>query len=289
MLVALVIDGLDQTIFQTFTSLDLSGYQQYDKALDVYYLSIAYSATMRNWTNLDAFSVSRFLYYYRLVGVVAFELTQVRALLLVFPNTFEYFFDAYEARPGPLGPAPDEPRGSCSGSRRSSGSSSSCRRSGGSTSRSSTRPTPSRAHLRRPDRHVLARRVRGEAVGARGRRRSSWCCWRRGLMAAHPTPAAGRSPADVRRRRQPAARRPDRHRARTAPARRAPVRSGAPREDRPGLAGQRDLRPDAAGRRGGAARDRDRRRDRHRRRTPPSASGSSGAPRLDHPATGGSS
>ncbi len=96
MLACLVIDGLDQTIFQTFTSLDLSGYQQYDKALDVYYLSIAYTATMRNWTSLDAFNVSRFLYFYRLVGVVAFELTQVRALLLVFPNTFEYFFDAYE-------------------------------------------------------------------------------------------------------------------------------------------------------------------------------------------------
>jgi hypothetical protein len=97
MLVALVIDGIDQTIFQTFTTLDLSGYQSYDKALDVYYLSIAYVATLRNWTHADAFVVSRFLYYYRLVGVVAFELTQVRALLLVFPNTFEYFFDFYEA------------------------------------------------------------------------------------------------------------------------------------------------------------------------------------------------
>ena len=31
------------------------------------------------------------------MGVVAFELTQMRALLLVFPNTFEYFFIAYEA------------------------------------------------------------------------------------------------------------------------------------------------------------------------------------------------
>ena len=97
MLAALVIDGVDQTIFQTFTSLDLSGYQSYDKALDVYYLSIAYVATLRNWVHLDAFGVSRFLYYYRLIGVVAFELTQIRALLLVFPNTFEYFFDAYEA------------------------------------------------------------------------------------------------------------------------------------------------------------------------------------------------
>jgi hypothetical protein len=40
--------------------------------------------------------VGRFLYFYRLVGVVAFELTQWRPLLLIFPNTFEYFFIAYE-------------------------------------------------------------------------------------------------------------------------------------------------------------------------------------------------
>src|SRR6188474_3996026 len=97
MLAALVIDGIDQTIFQTYTTLDLSGYQSYDKALDVYYLSIAYVATLRNWTNFTAFRVSWFLYYYRLVGVVLFELSQVRALLLIFPNTFEYFFDFYEA------------------------------------------------------------------------------------------------------------------------------------------------------------------------------------------------
>jgi hypothetical protein len=97
MLAALVIDGVDQSIFQTFTSLDLSGYQTYDKALDVYYLSIAYVATLRNWTNFTGFRVSWFLYYYRLVGVVLFELSQVRALLLIFPNTFEYFFDFYEA------------------------------------------------------------------------------------------------------------------------------------------------------------------------------------------------
>jgi len=97
MLAALVIDGLDQTIFQTFTHLDLSGYQQYDKALDVYYLALAYLATFRNWVSRDGFDVSRFLFYYRLVGVVLFEQTQIRAILLIFPNTFEYFFDTYEA------------------------------------------------------------------------------------------------------------------------------------------------------------------------------------------------
>jgi hypothetical protein len=96
MLAALVIDGLDQTIFQTLTSLPLENYQSYDKALDVYYLSLAYLSMMRNWVSRDGFDVGRFLYYYRLVGVVLFEQTQIRALLVVFPNTFEYFFDAYE-------------------------------------------------------------------------------------------------------------------------------------------------------------------------------------------------
>jgi hypothetical protein len=94
---ALVIDGVDQTIFQTFTTLPLAGYQGYDKALDIYYLSIEYLSTLRNWTNLDAMLMSRFLFYYRLVGVLLFELLHIRALLLFFPNTFEYFFLFYEA------------------------------------------------------------------------------------------------------------------------------------------------------------------------------------------------
>jgi hypothetical protein len=41
--------------------------------------------------------VARFLWYYRLFGVWMFETFQERWLLLVFPNTFEYFFIAYEA------------------------------------------------------------------------------------------------------------------------------------------------------------------------------------------------
>ncbi len=94
---ALVIDAADQTIFQNFTDLDLTGYQGYDKALDIFYLAIAYLSTFRNWSDPFAARVAQGLWYYRLVGVVAFELTEVRALLIVFPNTFEYFFIAYEA------------------------------------------------------------------------------------------------------------------------------------------------------------------------------------------------
>ena len=94
---SMLLDAADQTIFQQFPSIALEGYQGYDKALDIYYLAIAYISTMRNWSNLFAFQVSRFLFYWRLVGVVLFELTHLRPLLLIFPNTFEYFFIFYEA------------------------------------------------------------------------------------------------------------------------------------------------------------------------------------------------
>lgn len=93
----LILDGVDQTIFQQFTSMNLDWYQSYDKALDIYYLVIAYLSTLRNWRSQWAFKISRFLIYYRLIGVVLFELLDNRALLLIFPNTFEYFFIFYEA------------------------------------------------------------------------------------------------------------------------------------------------------------------------------------------------
>jgi len=94
-LAALVLDAADESIFSAFGA-DLANYQNYDKALDILYLSIAYVSTIRNWTDGVPFRTSRFLWYYRLVGVAAFELSDERFLLLVFPNTFEYFFIFYE-------------------------------------------------------------------------------------------------------------------------------------------------------------------------------------------------
>jgi hypothetical protein len=92
----LVLDAADQSIFQKFTSLNLDSYQTYDKALDIYYLTLAYLSTIRNWAGGPDFVVGRALWYYRLVGVALFEYTSTRWLLLVFPNTFEYYFIAIE-------------------------------------------------------------------------------------------------------------------------------------------------------------------------------------------------
>lgn len=95
-LACFAIDAVDQSVFQAFTGLDLSGYQGYDKALDVFYLSIAMLAVLRNWASRPAARIARALFYYRLVGVMAFELSGWRPLLLLFPNTFEYFFMFHE-------------------------------------------------------------------------------------------------------------------------------------------------------------------------------------------------
>ncbi|GEL93984.1 hypothetical protein [Cellulomonas composti] len=95
-LASLVVDGLDKSILQAFTGLDLTNYQSYDKALDIYYLSITYLAVLRNWRDRYAVNVVAALWYYRLVGVLLFELTGLRWLLLVFPNTFEYVVIALE-------------------------------------------------------------------------------------------------------------------------------------------------------------------------------------------------
>src|SRR5678815_1173970 len=93
----LIVDAIDQPIFQTFTHVDLSAYQSYDKALDIFYLSIATLTMYRNWKSLPAIQVGRALFYLRLVGVLAFETTGWRWLLFLFPNAFEYYFIFYEA------------------------------------------------------------------------------------------------------------------------------------------------------------------------------------------------
>ena len=95
-LVCGLIDAVDQSVFQQFTELNLAGYQTYDKALDVFYLSIAYVSVLRNWVGGPLVITATVLWYYRLLGVVLFEFTGERWYLVIFANTFEYFFIAVE-------------------------------------------------------------------------------------------------------------------------------------------------------------------------------------------------
>jgi hypothetical protein len=92
----LVTDAIDQSVFQAFTRVDLSAYQGYDKALDIFYLSVAMLSMYRNWVSRPAIEIGRALFYLRLAGVLSFELTGWRPMLFLLPNAFEYYFIVYE-------------------------------------------------------------------------------------------------------------------------------------------------------------------------------------------------
>ena len=71
-------------------------YQPIDKIFDIYYLSFEFLVALR-WRDLLARKSAIALFSWRLLGVVAFELTQTRKFLLLAPNIFEYFYLAFLA------------------------------------------------------------------------------------------------------------------------------------------------------------------------------------------------
>ncbi len=89
-LLAIVVDLSDLLLRDL---LDLGGvpdYQSLDKWLDQVYLAAFLWVALR-WSE-PARTVAIALYAFRLVGFVAFEMTHERALLLLFPNVFEFWF-----------------------------------------------------------------------------------------------------------------------------------------------------------------------------------------------------
>jgi hypothetical protein len=73
--------------------LDLGGipdYQLFDKLADQVYLAVFLVVALR-WSGPDR-TVAVVLYLFRMVGFLAFELTGERAVLLLFPNLFEFWF-----------------------------------------------------------------------------------------------------------------------------------------------------------------------------------------------------
>jgi hypothetical protein len=73
--------------------LDLGGvrnYQEFDKIMDQVYMAAFFVRTL-GWEALPR-NVGVGLYLFRLVGFVAFEVFGGRALLLLFPNVFEFWF-----------------------------------------------------------------------------------------------------------------------------------------------------------------------------------------------------
>ncbi len=66
-------------------------YAQIDKWLDTWYLTLELIVT-RRWPEPMLRQAALLTYVWRLAGVVAFEATAYRPLLLLFPNLFENFY-----------------------------------------------------------------------------------------------------------------------------------------------------------------------------------------------------
>lgn len=95
-LLAIAADSIDIVIFQALGFPGFASYHQIDKALDTYYLAIEALVAQR-WEPLPRWTATA-LFAYRAIGVAVFEVTDARALLLLFPNLFEFFFLLYVAQ-----------------------------------------------------------------------------------------------------------------------------------------------------------------------------------------------
>jgi hypothetical protein len=96
-LLALVVDAVDVALVDAFANLLGEQpefgpfYAQLDKWLDLYYLAIEV-VVARRWTNPVTRGTAYALFAWRLVGVIVFEVTVYRPLLVVFPNLFENYY-----------------------------------------------------------------------------------------------------------------------------------------------------------------------------------------------------
>jgi hypothetical protein len=89
-LLAVVADLSDLLLRDVLDMGGVGDYQSLDKWLDQVYMATFLIVALRWPARPRTIAVG--LYAYRLVGFVLFELTGERALLLVFPNVFEFWF-----------------------------------------------------------------------------------------------------------------------------------------------------------------------------------------------------
>lgn len=99
-LLSMAVDALDVVLVDTIGLItgETGGFRGYyqisDKSLDIYYMSFEAYISLK-WINPLARNTSVFLFVYRIVGMILFEITGFRKLLFFFPNLFENFYIFY--------------------------------------------------------------------------------------------------------------------------------------------------------------------------------------------------
>ncbi|OAI41294.1 hypothetical protein AYO38_04065 [bacterium SCGC AG-212-C10] len=87
---AVLVDLSDLFLMNLLHLGGLHNYQRFDKIADLAYMG-TFLWVSRRWTG-PAKTWAAGLFAFRMVGLVTFELTQVRWILLLFPNVFEFWY-----------------------------------------------------------------------------------------------------------------------------------------------------------------------------------------------------
>ncbi|MBR91461.1 MAG: hypothetical protein CL903_01460 [Dehalococcoidia bacterium] len=89
-LFVIFIDFSDLIIMNMINLGGVKNYQSLDKILDLFYMSYFLIISLKWEKTIKKISFS--LFFMRMIGLVFFELTGTRMILLIFPNVFEFWF-----------------------------------------------------------------------------------------------------------------------------------------------------------------------------------------------------
>ena len=89
-LASMIVDALDTNIVKPF-GVQIPNYTMTDKYLDTYYFTVELLVSLW-WVNKLARNTSIALYFWRLAGLIAFQITAGEYWLFIAPNLFENFF-----------------------------------------------------------------------------------------------------------------------------------------------------------------------------------------------------
>jgi hypothetical protein len=89
-ILAMLDDQSDLFLMNLIHAGGVRNYQEFDKLLDQVYMLTFLIVALR-WRGVPR-AIAVVLYVYRVIGVITFELTAERDILIVFPNLFEFWF-----------------------------------------------------------------------------------------------------------------------------------------------------------------------------------------------------
>lgn len=89
-LIAIAVDFSDLFWMGVLDLGGLQNYQTFDKWADVVYM-LTFLWVANKWEGPER-KIAIALFAFRMIGFVTFELTQIRPILLAFPNVFEFWF-----------------------------------------------------------------------------------------------------------------------------------------------------------------------------------------------------